>query len=405
MTGIFLLFSIAAISALCARPAIAGEVSEDEFRALERWVAYLESLLEKAGIKVDETQPAETGHPVPAEIYHTPGQKREAGLGERIGKSLEFGGLLEVEAGVSRSSLFGGGSETVSDVALATAQLGWHAAIGERFAGNLVILWEEDGTEPMDVDEGTIVWNAKGFDVTAGRFYPPFGTFDTHFISDPLTLELGEVQESGIMVHAAPSDSFEASLAIANGGVERGGADSDRLNDFCLRFDVRPKLRGGKELALGVQYHSDLADTDSDLFGEEAEDAPAPFNIDNRVGGIGANAELTSGDWNFVVEYVGAAKPFRLIDTGTLEESDGGRPETWNFEAAFTARENFELAFKYEGDRDFNGFPKSRFGIDGSWGLAEGVSFSLEFLRAKYDERFSTVSSRNSLLSQIAVEF
>src|SRR6056297_3194081 len=111
-----------------------------------------------------------------------------------VGKHLRIGGLLELEASYSDVE---GGDES-SDLVLATAQLDVMIDINDHLSGYVILLHEEDDTEPIEVDEAAFTLartiDALGGEIafTGGKLYVPFGMFNSSFISDPLTLELGE---------------------------------------------------------------------------------------------------------------------------------------------------------------------------------------------------------------------
>jgi hypothetical protein len=398
-----LIVAVFAIVLLSGR-AVAQTVSDAEFKALEQRVQYLETLLVKAGISVSSesvTGEVSQGNP---DFESAKEQKSESEQDLKAGITYEFNGLLEAETGLTHSSLNAGGSSTNTDIRLKTVQLGWYAKLNERFKGNLVLLWEEDDTEPMDVDEGTITWKNGSSEITVGRLYPSFGTYDTSFIRDPLTLELGEIQETAIKIHTAPSDAYDASVSFANGNVEKKTSGGDRIDDYCLRFDVNPKIGVDKSLTFGFQYLSDIAETNVDLLG--VADGPTQRVLEKVVGGYGANVSVTNGPWNLIGEYVGAAGRFDALNLDEDGDGEGDRPAAWNLELAYAAWERFRLAFKYEGSAEFYDMPKSQYGVDGSWDFGDGVSFSLDYLYADFSERFSSAdSTRTMLLSKIAFEF
>lgn len=132
--------------------------------------------------------------------------------------SINLSGLIEVEA-AHESYDFSDTEETdtdSSDIALATVELGIDAEINKHVTGHVLLLWEEDDTEPVDLDEGFIT--LSGEDVvplylSAGKMYVPFGSFGSHFISDPITLEIGETRESAIRAGFA-NDMFDISLSV-----------------------------------------------------------------------------------------------------------------------------------------------------------------------------------------------
>lgn len=373
---------IAAIFCFSFGGSLAAEPSmEERLEALEERVKQLESLIEKAGLEL------------PA------GEAAEEEAAPNIGDRVAFSGALEVEASAGHTKQVGGGKIRTSDITLATAELGFGVGINEKFSGNLVLLWEEDDTEPIDIDEGVIVYSRAGFDLTAGRFYPPFGTFNTHFIADPMTLELGEIQQSGVQFHYAPSDYFEAYLVVANGEVDRTNR-GDNINDFGLRLDFHPLVGEDASLDLGLQYYSDIADTAAAVAGAGAV-------LRKMVGGLGANVDWARGPWSANFEYVGALRDFDPANLDTDADGDGDSPSAWNLEVGYALSDVHEMALKYEGSREFADFPKSLLGAVSNWDLGDGVGLGLEYLYGTFDRGFSTTGARRShlLTTQLAIEF
>ncbi|NLA75432.1 MAG: LbtU family siderophore porin, partial [Deltaproteobacteria bacterium] len=143
---------------------------------------------------------------------------------------INISGLIEVEA-AHESMDFKDPQETdtnSNDIALATVELGIDAVINKHVTGHVLLLWEEDKTEPVDLDEGFIT--LSGMDVaplyvSAGKMYVPFGSFGSHFISDPITLEIGETRESAVRAGFV-NDMFDISLSIFNGDIYKINDDS-----------------------------------------------------------------------------------------------------------------------------------------------------------------------------------
>ena len=126
-------------------------------------------------------------------------QPAEKSLLQKINGRVTFGGLVEVEATTGKD--YEGTKE--SDITLATVELGLDAEITDWVNGHILLLYEEDDT-PLCVDEGFItLGNLEKFPLyfAAGKMYVPFGAFETNMISDPLTLELGENNESSTHPH------------------------------------------------------------------------------------------------------------------------------------------------------------------------------------------------------------
>jgi hypothetical protein len=66
----------------------------------------------------------------------------------------------------------------------------------------------------------------------AGRQYIPFGYFDSHFITDPATLILGETNEGALVGgYRFNGEMVDISLGAFNGRVKEIGKD-DKISNF-----------------------------------------------------------------------------------------------------------------------------------------------------------------------------
>ena len=131
-------------------------------------------------------------------------------MAEKGLETFEWGLLLEAEGAYSKN-----GNEQESDLVLATVEFTADAAVSEWLSGHVGLLWEEDDTDPMALDEGYITVGTD-FYARAGKFYLPFGHFGTAFISDPLTLELAEINKSSVLA------GYSAELFDVGAGVFKG---------------------------------------------------------------------------------------------------------------------------------------------------------------------------------------
>ncbi len=90
----------------------------------------------------------------------------------RPNKLASPGGLIEVEGFTDDNDRYG----DTSDIVLATVGLGLAVDLLRFVKGHLLFLWEEGGTEPMEVDVCYLsVASPHGLSVVAGRMYIPFG--------------------------------------------------------------------------------------------------------------------------------------------------------------------------------------------------------------------------------------
>jgi hypothetical protein len=316
-----------------------------------------------------------------AELYHTLQEKKGAGLMTKITERISISGLIEVE--IFYESLdVEGGKETVSDVALATAQLGFEASVTEHVGGTLILLFEEGEEEGVIVDEGTIDYERGHWKARFGRQYLPFGVYPSHMISDPLTLELGETRETALLVGYG-TDLFHVSAYAANGDVDVID-DNDVIDDWGVGLTLRPR----DFLEFGASYSSDLADSDAELVELSTGNA----------GGWSAYGIGSFGAFEVSGEILGATEDLATIDP----DVNGTSPLAWNIEAAWHVRENVELAARLEGSDEFAGQPERQYGACVSWGPWESVSISLEYLRGEFGDG---EGDRNLFTTQMAMEF
>jgi len=325
-------------------------------------------------------------------------EEKAGGLGDWLGK-IKLSGLIEVEANYLNFDPDEGSSEDESDLTLATVELGIDVDFIKHVSGHVLLLWEEDDTEPLDVDEAFI--RLDGEDVVplylqAGKMYVPFGNFDSFFISDPLTLELGETRESAALAGYA-NDMFDLSFGVFNGDIDEKG-DDDHIDSFVASaiYTMPENAVEGLELTSGVAWISNIADSDV-LSDEIAVDA-----ISDKVGGISAFVTATLNErWTLVAEYVGALDEFKA---GELAFDDGKalEPKTWNFELGCAVTDALEVALRYEGGDDLGDLlPDSQYGIVASYGLFEYTTLALEYLHGEFEND----DEQDVVTAQLAFEF
>ncbi len=334
------------------------------------------------------------------EIYHTLEEKKAAGLASAITDRITISGLLEVEASLEETRGTDGKTSAGSDLVLATAQLGFGVTLSENIGGDLIFLFEEDDTDPPEVDEATINLAFGPWSGRLGRQYLPFGVYHSHFVSDPLTLELGETQETALLARFQHGPLTLAAF-VFNGDAEKEGRE-DHLRDWGGSLVFTP----AEGIELGGSYLSDLADTDAGIF-EPFADGDAAYR--HTVAGWSAFAAAEVGSFGLAGEILGAAGRFSAddldLDFGT-GNGRGDKPLAWNLELAFYPAPRWELAARYEGSQEILGFPERQYGLDLSFSPLEYVTLSLEALRGDFSERFGDGLDRRDLVTaQLALEF
>ncbi len=321
-------------------------------------------------------------------------EEKTGGLGEWLGK-IDLSGLIEVEAGYVNVDPDEGQSEDESDLVLATVELGIDVDFIKHVSGHVLLLWEEDDTEELMVDEGFI--RLDGEDVLplylqAGKMYVPFGNFESHFISDPLTLELGETRESAAVVGYA-NDLFDLSFGVFNGDVDEEGKDN-HIDSFVASavYTLPEEAVPGLALTAGVSWISNIAD--SDALGDEIGD-----EISDKVGGLGAFVTATLNErWTLIAEYVGALDEF---EAGELAD-EKLEPKTWNFELGCAVTDALTVAARYEGGDDLGELlPDSQYAVVASYGLFENTTLALEYLHGEFEND----DEQDLVTAQLAFEF
>jgi len=322
-----------------------------------------------------------------AVLYHSPEERREL-AGITLLEGVTVGTLLEVEAFVGREN-----GESVSDVVLATFELGINAELNELVKGRALLLWEEDDTEPIDLDEATITLGGSDripVYLTAGRMYVPFGVFSSHFISDPLVLELGETRESAILAGYGNS-MVEVQAAVFNGDLHEG---NDGINNVVASATVTP-VDG---VRFGGFWISDIGE--SDVLQELAEGRfeEADPAVHEEVHGVGAFLHAEVWKLALDVEYITATKDF----ASGLFGDEALCPAAWNAELAFHSGARWEIAAKAEGSDDFPEFPETQCGVAGSVAITDSATLAVEFLHGEYE---GETPDRNMATCQFALEF
>ncbi len=323
-------------------------------------------------------------------------QELEARTDETPAKRMdhEWATLLEFEASQIEAEDNEGKTETTSELALATLEVGLTSRIRKGLETNVLLLHEG---EDIEVDSATIDSNLRetddgSTDLVLGRQYLPLGDYYTHFVSDPLTLELGETQEGAIRLHHRIGSLYggvwmadgETSDSIGNqGAYAHFGMDAGDLN-----------------IGFGGAYTSSFADSEGIV-----ETTPAA----DGIAGYSMMAEAAMGPFTLIAESVSAAESF---DKDALAfNGDGATPSARAIEIAygttFGAHE-FAVAVGTQGTSEAAGLglPETRT-LVGVGLVIPGGEVSLEY---RNDSNYSTGDggdgdSENAVTAQLAVAF
>ncbi|MBW2027078.1 MAG: LbtU family siderophore porin, partial [Deltaproteobacteria bacterium] len=215
----------------------------------------------------------------------------------------------------------------------------------------------------------------------AGKYYPHFGELNTWFISDPLTLEVFEIQESAVEA-GYEGEWFSAGAGIFHGDVQKVGDDESRLKGFFadLNFHNPEGTMGGVSLLAGASYMDNVADTDT--LQDEVN------QIKDYVDGLALYLVADYGKFSFGAEYITALDDFRAGEMAYAVDRNGNArkssPAAWNFEFAYRPVDPLQLAVKYEGTKDLFGlYPEKQYGVAISYDLFESTTLSAEYLHGE----------------------
>jgi len=303
-----------------------------------------------------------------------------------LNKSITLGGLLELEAFWDKVE---GGGET-SDLQLATVELTADVDINENIAGHLTLLWEEEGADNVEVDQAVIFlrhpvcfWSHY-VTFTGGKMYLPFGYYNSFFISDPLTLELGESNNTAV-VFGYQGDLMKLQIGAFNGEVDT--KDDDKIDSWVASLELTP-IEG---LTFGVSYLSDLAESNIELVQDEDL-----YRSSIAAGGAFLTWQL--GNINLMAEYVTALESFTPEVVSAGEDLTGKRPLAWNVELAWEPTGRWQVAVKAEGAKDFQD-DITNYGAVVSRGLFRNTVLGLEYLYGEDDfDETHTVTAQLALI-------
>jgi hypothetical protein len=308
-----------------------------------------------------------------------------------LADKITLSGLIELEMVYEKPE---GGDES-SDLALATVELGLDIQATDYLGGHILLLWEEGETEPVDLDEAVIRLTyprplggvTAGF--TGGKMYVPFGKFNSYMITGPLTLDLGETNQSAGML------TLEGSKWTLQAGAFSGETDTaddnDTINGWLAALEIQPT----EQFGFGVSVISDLAESDIGLVGDEAL---------YRESVLGASAWLSwqIAQFSLEAEFLTALDQFDADLPGLSEDLTGRRPKAWNLELAWMPNDRWQIAGRYEQADDFQD-DVTRYGAAVSYGFFEHTVLAAEYLHS--DAEGPEGDPVHTATVQLALEF
>ena len=305
-----------------------------------------------------------------------------------LADKITLSGLIELEAAYNKPE----GGEESSDLTLATVELGLEVQATDYLGGHILLLWEEGETDSIELDEAVItltkpepIWGVTP-SFTAGKMYLPFGKFNSYMITDPLTLDLGETNQTAGVV------TLEGELWTLQAGAFSGETDTSGDHNTIDSWVAAMETRPFETLSFGLSLISDLAESDLELV--EDEDL-----YSSSVMGASAWLSWQFGQFGFEAEYLIALDKFDRELVG-LTDLTGRRPSAWNLELAWMPNDRWQVAGRFEQADDFQD-DVTRYGGTVSYGLFEHAVLALEYLHG--DAR--DADPDHTVTAQLAFEF
>ncbi|MBL3590972.1 MAG: LbtU family siderophore porin [gamma proteobacterium endosymbiont of Lamellibrachia anaximandri] len=316
-------------------------------------------------------------------------------------KNITLSGLVEIETGYSD-----GPDGSQSDISLATVELGIDAQVTLWVNAHVLILYEEDGSDSPEIDEGIVTLQNQAispFSLAIGRMTLPFGNYESAMVSDPLTLEIGEIREAALQAGYNPG-GFYSSAFIFNGETKTGGSESINQYGFNLGL-VQDKEGADFGYDIGLSWTNNLADSNS------LQDAVAnPFNLTGKVSGYSIHALATTGPFTVIGEYLTASSVFNSADLAF--NGAGAKPVAFNVEANYIfslADKEAIIAIAWQGTQEALALalPESRYLATLSVGIGENTVLSFEYA---HDEDYAASEggsgeATDTITAQLAVVF
>lgn len=321
------------------------------------------------------------------------------GILQQINSRVNLSGLVEVE--MNSGEDFAGVDE--SDLALATVEFGLGVEVSEWVTADLVLLWDD---EKFSVDEGIItIGNTDTHPLygVAGRMFVPFGSFESSMITGTLTEELGETNDTALLLGMELPAGVSAAFYLFNGDVnETGDQNENEIKNFGF------SLGYGFEndtiaLSLGVDWINSVAESG-------ALEEHFTSTIQDYVEGLALHAVFSSGPFGVIIEHVSALDNF--VASELAFRTTGAKPEAWNLEVSYTTElTGYETTFAlgYQGTDEALALDWAEDRYIASVGVLifENTALALEFMS---EDDYSpadggTGNDKETITMQLAVEF
>ena len=302
--------------------------------------------------------------------YRTREEKREAGITTELTPWLRFQGEAESEFLRESVSFSEDTKDQESDFIDPAVQLNCEIHFGEDFESELIFEYSEDSEDPI-MEELIMSWDIGDVGLSTGRYYVPFGEYFSNFINGPL-IEFAQTRGDVLQIDYDFDDKFEIAAFVFDSRSEKNKGSSFTDN-WGLSFEA--KLLD-EHILLGGGWLSNVADGDF----RPLEDERDVFERTVPAWNLYLIAEWDN--FGFSLEQVKTTKAFVELDE--MENS----PSAWNAETAWYPSRTTEIALRYEQAKELADEAEQQVGIQFTWRPANRLSFSVEYIKQKFQRDF-----------------
>lgn len=225
-----------------------GVITEQEYKAI------------KEELKA-EPQKAQLKEEIKKEVMDEVAKKKDEGLPEWT-KRIKLSGLLEGEYRWKKyRDISNKNSDSTSDLYLRKLQLGLEAELTDWIKANTALNSEwigdsvNNGDQKITVDEATITLQKEKFPLylVMGKRPQPFGVFENHLITDPMTQDAYETKKVGLTAGYTGPLGLDVSATVYKGEeqmdhlvasglfeVTRNSATGDDVGSYILSASISP---------------------------------------------------------------------------------------------------------------------------------------------------------------------
>jgi len=289
-------------------------------------------------------------------------------------KNIDVDALLEIE---SASSEFDNESDT-NALSVGAMELTFSGNINENASMVVQFLHEDDGT-PLELDVATIRVKAfENADIIAGKMYVPFGAFETGHISDPLTLELGEVRENAVSLNYSNASFVADAYAFSR-------LEGTEGNDYGIKLGFESE---NASTAFNISYITSLL-----------IDGLMPDELVS-LAAIGAFGQLELGKVQLMAELVAATETY-------VSDAVEYQPSTFSLEAIYNFNNESTLAFGYQESEEVISLeiPTTRTLLTYSFApIYDSVGFKVEYAHDTVEVSDDEELSGDTLTLQLSIE-